>query len=129
MGTNYYLYPQPDCECCGRPFEPLHIGKSSYGWHFSLHVMGDLINDLQDWQRLYSQTGAIIKDEYGKVVSPEEMTSIILEKKFTGNKPDSSWYAQNYAEPGLNGLSRRKIGNGCIRHGSGTYDCIVGEFS
>ena len=25
MGTNYYLHSKPDCECCGRPFEPLLV--------------------------------------------------------------------------------------------------------
>lgn len=50
MGTNYYLHTKPDCECCGRGFEPLHIGKSSGGWCFSLHVMPeDNINTLDDW--------------------------------------------------------------------------------
>ena len=42
MGTNYYLHrPRTnECEHCGRADEapPLHIGKSSSGWCFSLHV-------------------------------------------------------------------------------------------
>ncbi len=55
MGTNYYLHEKPDCECCGRPFEALHIGKSSSGWCFSLHVMPeDMINTLDDWRSKWS---------------------------------------------------------------------------
>lgn len=30
METNYQ---KPDCECCGRPFEPLHIGTATVGNH------------------------------------------------------------------------------------------------
>lgn len=29
VGTNYYLHQKPDCEGCGRPVYPLHIGKSA----------------------------------------------------------------------------------------------------
>jgi hypothetical protein len=37
MGTNYYLHnQQPE-------FEPIHIGKSSGGWYFSLHTYSDII--------------------------------------------------------------------------------------
>ena len=62
MGTNYYLYQKPDCECCGRPFEPLHIGKSSAGWCFALHIMPeDGISTLLDWCALWSAPGAFIR--------------------------------------------------------------------
>ena len=34
----------------------LHIGKSSYGWHFSLCIYPELgINDLEDWKKLFSE--------------------------------------------------------------------------
>ncbi len=35
---------------------------------------------------------------------------------------------RNYAIEGPNGLVRHRIGNGCISHGTGTWDCIVGDF-
>lgn len=41
MGTNYYLHSQDPCEHCGRSYPELHIGKSSAGWVFALHV-GDV---------------------------------------------------------------------------------------
>lgn len=65
MGTNYYLEPKPPCQCCGRPFEQLHIGKSSAGWCFALHVIPERgIKDLDDWVRIWSQPEARIVDEY-----------------------------------------------------------------
>ena len=40
MGTNYYLSSKP-CSCCGRKDSQRHIGKSSAGWVFALHVYPD----------------------------------------------------------------------------------------
>jgi len=49
MGTNYYLHENV-CESCGRSDEPLHIGKSSAGWVFTLRIYPDKgINSLEDW--------------------------------------------------------------------------------
>lgn len=114
MGTNYYLHQKPDCECCGRPFEPLHIGKSSGGWCFALHVMPeDNINTLDDWRELWIKPGTFIRNEYGENVLIDDMESIITERTCHGGKP-------------------RRIdidGRHCIGHGAGTWDYIVGEFS
>ena len=113
MGTNFYLHEKPDCECCGRPFEPLHIGKSSGGWYFSLHVMPeDGINNLDDWREMWNKKGALIRDEYGEKIYVEEMEKRITERSWKG------------------GLTRHPIdGRHCIGHGEGTYDFIIGEFS
>jgi hypothetical protein len=147
MGTNYYLHENV-CEHCGRgDGRPLHIGKSSGGWCFGLHV-GEMISavhdfiridGLDDWEELWSGPGAVIKDEYGDPCDPVDMKRIILERSSSRRERDypNKWYAseddfneQNHAEPGPNGLSRHKIdGNHCIGHGNGTYDLITGEFS
>lgn len=51
MGTNYYAEYQPPCPTCGRQDPPLHIGKSSAGWCFSLHVIPELgLNDWPEWE-------------------------------------------------------------------------------
>jgi len=46
MGTNYYLVKneRPPCPCCERTYvqERLHIGKSSGGWCFALHVIPEM---------------------------------------------------------------------------------------
>lgn len=142
MGTNYYLHQKPDCECCGRSYEPLHIGKSSGGWCFSLHVMPeDGIHTLDDWRALWSAPGAYIRNEYGERVSSEELERIITERRNDRGWDDRQWsimgygseanfHLYNHSERGPFGLLRHKIdGRHCIGHGEGTWDYIVGEFS
>lgn len=130
MGTNYYLIEREPCECCGRPYERLHIGKSSSGWHFSLHGIPERdLMDLQSWANLLD--GKRIEDEYGCEVSCEAMLRIITERGRDKPAPWSTRYLNdNWAEPGLNHLLRHKIdGYHCVAHGTGTWDIIVGEFS
>lgn len=114
MGTNYFMYQKSDCECCGRPFEPLHIGKSSGGWCFSLHVMPeDNINTLDDWRALWNKPGAFIRNEYGERISIEEMEKTITQRSWNGSTP-----------------KRHEIdGIHCVGCGAGTWDYITGEFS
>lgn len=128
MGTNYYLKTAP-CECCGLHDErnTMHIGKSSYGWCFALHV-GKWMNDtddpqeahnLEDWQALWSREGWVIVDEYKNTVTPEEMLRIITMR---GGE-------YGYCKEGQE-LARHTIdGKHCLGHGPGTYDYIAGEFS
>lgn len=130
MGTNYYLVQQTPCECCGRPYEDLHIGKSSWGWCFALRVHPDLgIVDLDDWRKLWA--GRRVRDEYGTDIPIEEMEQIIIDRRSTrGGPPTADWLRQNSAVPGPNGLIRHRIdGQHCIGHGEGTWDLIQGEFS
>lgn len=128
MGTNFYWHEKPPCEHCGHQPEGRHIGKSSAGWCFSLHVYPDeAINDLPDWQRLYEQ--GEIRDEYGVVLSAEEMTGRITHRGWSRPPDDSFSYAANHAMAGPNNLVRHQINGHCIGHGEGTWDLIVGEFS
>ena len=134
MGTNYYLYPKSPCRECGRPYEPKHIGKSSGGWCFSLHVIPEEgINHLEDWEKLWSQRGAVIKDEYGHKMGRADMKNIITERGIISAGPPHAgdrWLAKNSAENGPNGLVRRRIDSKfCIGHGNGTWDLMEGEFS
>lgn len=142
MGTNYYLSKAPDCPTCGRNDEPLHIGKSSMGWCFSLHVDADAgINDLEDWRALWNAGGASIKNEYGDAISTDEMLSIITERAGVGENWDNpdrwrrfysseqEFHERNHSERGPNGLLRHRLGRHCVKHGDGTWDCIPGDFS
>jgi hypothetical protein len=127
MGTNYYLHYNK-CDKCGR-FKERHIGKSSGGWCFGLHVYPEEhINDLPEWEFLW-QTGEIF-DEYGEKITPTEMKRIITERKWNGSNLDKTWFSRNSAEPGPNDLARFQIdGKHCIGHGAGTWDLEVGDFS
>src|SRR6478609_5246869 len=80
MGTNYYLHENV-CPHCGRSDERLHIGKSSYGWVFALHVMPDSgIHGLPDWIDRWLKPGTLIRDEYGTEIKPEGMLKKITER-------------------------------------------------
>ncbi len=133
MGTNYYFHDRRDCPCCKRPFPELHIGKSSAGWCFALHVIPeDGINDLQDWEGNFLDPESYIENEYGEQVSVEKMLDVIKNRSW--DRGVFIWtpkdYADNHAEPGPNGLVRHKIdGHRCVKHGEGTWDCIKGDFS
>lgn len=144
MGTNYYLRPRADCECCGRSFEPLHIGKSSQGWCFALHIIPEEgIFSFGDWRKRWNQPDAVIRDEYGATIAPDEMESVIAGRSCSmrGGSWDSCWWdvsryrsekdfhSKNSSERGPNFLLRHKVdGRYCVAHGSGTYDYMAGEF-
>ena len=136
MGTNYYaVSPENTCEHCGRydTQDRQHIGKSSAGWCFSLHVIPELsLNSLEDWQKHLKQRHIVIEDEYGSILSYEELMKKITERR----RPDDGqtrWsdvdFRRNEAEPGPGNLARHSLGAHCIGHGDGTWDLITGDFS
>ena len=136
MGTNYYaVSPENTCEHCGRydTQDRQHIGKSSAGWCFSLHVIPELsLNSLEDWQKHLKQRHIVIEDEYGSILSYEELMKKITERR----RPDDGqtrWsdvdFRRNGAEPGPGNLTRHSLGAHCIGHGDGTWDLITGDFS
>jgi len=136
MGTNYYWYPNKTCDKCGREDKDIHIGKSSYGWCFSLHVYPNSYDDpairtLADWVTLFNAEGSEIKDEYHRVVTPQEMVEIITKRRGLPRSNESQeWYTQNHASPGPHDLARHQLdGQFCVGHGDGTWDLLVGEFS
>ena len=82
MGTNYYLRTNI-CEDCGR-YDETHVGKSSCGWKFSLHVFRPVDEDdeqgptcLKDWRLLWDDPKNQIWNEYGDQVTPEDMACAI----------------------------------------------------
>lgn len=140
MGTNFYHYAKPPCPTCGHEDEPRHIGKSSAGWCFSLHVYPDEgINDYADWSARFAS--GVIKDEYGDALTADEMRKRITNRWGRDEWPDGwaqrSGYAseedfhdRNYSERGPRGLLRAKVDmRHCIGHGEGSWDLIVGDFS
>ena len=74
MGVNFYWHEKPKCDKCGRCGERVHIGKSSFGWCFGLHIHPhDDIYNLSDWIERFDHPGSWIENEYGEVISKEEM--------------------------------------------------------
>lgn len=146
MGTNYYLH-RNICAHCGRGDPPLHIGKSSWGWCFALHVGSQSdeglmtgIHDLGDWQAIWRD--GEIRDEYGVKISIEGMERQITDRgglmhedwdmrMWRGYMSEEDFHRANYSERGPFGLLRHRISrdSNCVKHGAGTWDCITGEFS
>jgi hypothetical protein len=132
MGTNYYVNVNI-CPHCNVAEKEYHIGKSSYGWCFSLHVIPEEgINSLEDWDKFISENRCKITDEYGKQISWKELKETVIcnRENFSAlHNDDENFYEENHCEPGPYGLVRHKIdGVHCVGQGSGTFDFIVGEF-
>ena len=136
MGTNYYWIRETNiCNHCGRRDEErLHIGKSSAGWYFHLHIIKEeSINNLDDWTKKFYIPGSKIKDEYGFVTTPGELLTIISERKgipFKSKEEEEEFHKYNGSEDGQNNLVRSTIdGVNCVGHGEGPWDYVTGEFS
>lgn len=151
MGTNYYL--RKTCKECGHAIEEYHLGKSSGGWCFSLHVIPeDRILDLDDWIYFIEQHPEMqIYDEYDTKLTLEEFLSVVRDREWVDRPSlkDQVFLDQNQAEPGPNNLLRHRLSPeairdlqprehtdgtwqprryGCISQGAGTWDCLTGEF-
>lgn len=138
MGTNFYLEYDP-CATCGHAVERLHIGKSSAGWCFALHVT-DEIKSLDDWKAQWAK-GGTIHNEYNEAVSVDEMLRTIMDRgpgrewgersyPMMGYLNEDDFHRRNESERGPNNLLRHKIdGRHCVGHGDGTWDYIRGDFS
>ena len=110
MGTNYYarIDACPVCTRCD-PADDMHIGKSSGGWAFALHVdPSEGVCDLEDWLEIFYDPTVSLWREDGKRLTPDQMLVVI-----TNRDP-------------LNSL-RLKLSDHCIGHGP-TYDLVLGEF-
>lgn len=86
MGTNYYcetgrmLEVECDCGFLHTMPESLHIGKSSYGWKFSLHAIPEKgLLEWHDWEALLRGCRRI-HDEYGDDISLEDLQEVILHR-------------------------------------------------
>ena len=117
MGTNYYSVARgheerPDLWDCRDDPEVLHIGKSSVGWCFALHVIPEMgINDLDDWVPIFIDPERVIIDEYREPVELLKMMATITARRWPS------------------GLRRHDVGSHCSKQGAGTWDCILGRFS
>jgi len=158
MGLNFYLvYPEQvdvECHCCGhvkQEHKKLHLGKSSYGWVYSLRVYPEkgirYFHDMEEYVTKVCGEGGWIEDEYGTVLEHHvEWFSIVKRRSIErtyGQCMDMkhSFNLKTYrtiqeymndmnAVEGPNNLFRHKIdGSFCIGHGEGTWDYFAGDFS
>ena len=105
MGTNYYAVPnRPSCR------EPIHIGKSSFGWKFCFQTQNDhwneppvvwnTFNQVKEWLCKYTveeKTYAIV-DEYDQIIPYEELIELIDAKQndeFSRSNKENFDYARN----------------------------------
>lgn len=144
MGTNYYLVKDSNSE------QKIHIGKSSYGWCFALHVWTDQEDPLKLYPRSWSDWVDLIcekvnthsiHDEYGKEITLLRLLHIVAGRKHPISFDEIDWkkhysvteegfHQLNQSERGPNNLLRHRVdGRHCVGNGKGTYDYIVGEFS
>jgi len=95
MGTNYYAVKKKPTIV-----EPLHIGKSSYGWKFLFHEVNkynsfddDLeIHTFEQWKEfLETNDEIVILDEYDRKVSVKEFLELIEEKQKENNEENFAY--------------------------------------
>lgn len=140
MGTNYYLLDH-HCPSCNRA-DRVHIGKSSWGWCFALHVYPEeSLSSWTDWCARLQQSPTQIVNEYGDSVSYEELVKIVTERegrcpwdesrqwKQMGYDDEADFHEKNSSLRGPKYLLRHRLNGFCVGHGDGTYDYMIGEFS
>lgn len=122
MGTNYYLGNAAD------PAYKLHVGKSPGGWCFVLRVYPDYgLEDIYDWYERWTREGTRIFDEYGKVLTPDEMLRVVTQRQWHARSTLGAM--RDYAQHGVNNLLRLRVGRaGCVGHGGPTFDLKKGDF-
>ena len=134
MGINFYLHINT-CDHCGRSEKTLHIGKSSTGWAFLLHVdpTGETCpRNWSEWAALIAKPGERnrVTDEDGREYTLPELVEVVMHRKgattleTSNNTADGRWFDKSTH------LWRVTVdGDRCIETGDGTYDLIVGEFN
>lgn len=80
MGTNYYIRTKKPCKGCKRPFEEIHLGKSSMGWKFSFQLNGEKFysdkKSMMQWTKR-----KVIVDEYGSKIDWGTFWSMVQNKQ------------------------------------------------
>ena len=101
MGTNYYAV-------LNRPTtrEPIHIGKSSFGWKFNFQIHNETWSEPpvvwntydQVYEWLYKHTVEsdqyVIMDEYDNIISFDRFIKMVERKQRENNKDDFT-YSRN----------------------------------
>lgn len=130
MGTNYYVHKEPDLLDKLQGAQPtiLHLGKSSGGWCFAMHVQPELgLRDFVSWMRYLRKGKVTIYDEYDCVVSFDEMVHIISKRSFPRNQKIAEIEPECYHPGGCRRHGEDSYGR--VKQGVGTYDYFNMDFS
>lgn len=133
MGTNYFVKTgnkkKVVCEygCEHIIDEQLHIGKSSYGWKFCLHIMPEKnINELKDWINILKN--GKITNEYGEEVSFDKMMDIIKNPPIPNDLEEVYKEISPFGDMRIDGDNRLYYYKDTLGKDGG-YVIVVGEFS
>lgn len=138
MSTNYYCETgrmlEVECDCGFKHMMPetLHIGKSSCGWTFLLHVIPEKgLECWKDWEEVLVGSRRIF-NEYGDDVTLEEMRETVLHRARELNDEEKA-RMEEIAERDGYFLDRRSwlFGGefGRKQGEDGDYSMVTGEFS
>lgn len=89
MGTNYYAVKKKPRIV--KIYDEIHLGKSSIGWKFVFQEQEQYHNFEEFKDFILNNNEWIIKDEYGKEVSPNELLELIKTKQKENNPDDFTW--------------------------------------
>lgn len=128
MSTNYYatIDAAEPCAHCGHVPEPrrIHIGKSSAGWTFALHVEPDdpeHPSTWSEWLAFLARADVSIEDEYGLPCQLATFVDVVECRSSSRPSPAPEWMERNGAVPGPRGLVRRHLSVYTIGHGEDYY--------
>ena len=134
---NYYCETgrmfEVECDCGFRHMMPetLHIGKSSWGWTFSLHVIPEKgLECWRDWEEVLVGSRRIYNEE-GEDVSLEELRETVLHRARKLSDEDKARMEETARRYGYF-LDRRTWlfrGNESNKGEDGDYSMMEGEFS
>ena len=89
MGTNYYAIKKKPRIV--KIYDEIHLGKSSVGWKFVFQEQEQYHNFEEFKDFILNNNEWIIKDEYGKEISPNDLLKLIEEKQKENNPDDFTW--------------------------------------
>ena len=137
MGMNYYCETgrmfEVECDCGFRHMMPetLHIGKSSWGWTCSLHVIPEKgLECWRDWEEVLKDARRIYNEE-GEDVSLEELRETVLHRARELSNEDKARMEETARRYGYF-LDRRTWlfrGNESNKGEDGDYSMMEGDFS
>lgn len=89
MGTNYYAVKKKPRIV--KIYDEIHLGKSSVGWKFVFQEQEQYHNFEEFKDFILNNNEWIIKDEYGKEISPNDLLKLIKTKQKENNPDDFTW--------------------------------------